>query len=152
MAIHHVIFVPGLGDYKPQGQHLVPGYWRLFGVKGHYHPMIWNDKLSFASKLEKLLTKIDRLASDGSFVSLVGTSAGASAVLVAYAARLDNVTGVACICGKVNHPETVESYRYIENPAFKESMAELQRVLPKLNLAARQRIVSIHPLYDGTPI
>src|SRR6266542_6900779 len=99
--VHHVIYVPGLGDHMPHGQQLVPGYWRLFGVQGHYEPMHWNDKMPFAPKLERLIARIDELAPDGP-VSLVGSSAGASAVLVAYGARLDKVAGVECICGKIN--------------------------------------------------
>jgi pimeloyl-ACP methyl ester carboxylesterase len=97
-----------------------------------------------------LIALIDKLSEDGSKVSLVGTSAGASAVLVAYAARMDKVVSVACVCGKVNHPETIHPARFVENPAFKQSLAELQTALPKLNQAARARIMSVHPLQDGS--
>jgi hypothetical protein len=137
-----------LGDHRTRLQLLAPKYWEIFGIKGHCFVMNWRDKEPFAPKLERLLEMIDGLAEDGSKVSLVGTSAGASAVLVAYAARLDKVAGVVCICGKVNHPETIHPARFIENPAFKESLAELQRVLPKLGPRVRSRILSIRPLKD----
>lgn len=149
MAMHHVLYVPGLGDQRPHGQDMVPRLWQIFGVRGHFVQMHWGDKGSFAAKLERLLAKIDELAVDGNRVSLVGVSAGASMVLVAYAARPDKVAGVVCICGKINHPETVEPWRYTENPAFKASLAELQRVLPKLGPRERARIMSIRPLRDG---
>lgn len=145
---HHVIYVLGLGDHRTRGQRLAPKYWQLFGVQGHTFVMKWGDKELFAPKLERLLALIDRLAADGSRVSLVGASAGASAVLVAFAARPDKVASVVCICGKINHPETVSPHRYTENPAFKESLAELQRVLPRLSNRQRSRILSLRPFYD----
>jgi dienelactone hydrolase len=150
MTAHHVIYVPGLGDHRTKTQRLAPQYWQVFGVKGHCFLMQWRDQEPFASKLERLLSKIDELAADGHKVSLVGASAGASVVLVAYAARLDKVSGVVCICGKINHPETVGPERFLENPAFKDSLARLQEVLPKLGPRDRARILSLHPLYDGT--
>ncbi len=145
---HHVIYVPGLGDHRTKAQLLAPKYWQVFGVTGHCYVMHWRDKEAFAPKLERLLKMIDQLAANGDKVSLVGTSAGASAVLVAFAARLDKVSGVVCICGKINHPETIHPGRFVQNPAFKESLAKLQEVLPKLDGTARSRIMSIHPLAD----
>jgi pimeloyl-ACP methyl ester carboxylesterase len=147
---HHVIYVPGLGDHRTRAQRLAPKYWEVFGVKGHCYVMNWRDKEAFAPKLTRLLQLIDELAKGGNKVSLVGTSAGASAVLVAYAARQDKISGVICICGKINHPETIKPSRFIENPAFKESLSELQRALPVLGPEARARIMSIHPLRDDS--
>jgi hypothetical protein len=147
---HHVIYVPGLGDHRTRVQLLAPKYWQIFGITGQVFVMNWNDKESFAPKLERLLAMTDRLTAEGNKVSMVGVSAGASAVLVAYAARLDKIAGVVCICGKINHPETVEPERFAENPAFKGSLAELQRILPKLGLEHRAHIMSLRPLLDGT--
>lgn len=147
---HHVIYVPGLGDHRTRLQRLAPRYWEVFGIKGHCYVMHWRDKEAFAPKLARLLELIDELAKNGDKVSLVGTSAGASAVLVAYAARLDKVSGVVCICGKINHPDTIRPEKFIENPAFKESLAELQKILPKFSPAACARIMSIRPLRDGS--
>jgi pimeloyl-ACP methyl ester carboxylesterase len=144
---HHIIYVPGLGDHRTWAQRLAPKYWEVFGITGHVFVMNWRDKEAFAPKLERLLRMIDELSTNGDKVSLVGTSAGASAVLNAYTARLDKVAGVVCICGKINNP-SVHSPRYIENPAFKESLMELQRILPKLGPKARARIMSIRPLVD----
>jgi dienelactone hydrolase len=147
---HHVLYVPGLGDHNSHGQETVPQRWGKYGVAGHYAPMLWNDKQPFAPKLQRLVDKIDELSADGSAVSLVGASAGASAVLLALAARPNKVVGVVCICGKVNHPETIGRNRYIENPAFETAMIDLQKALPEITAKYASRIMSIHPLYDGT--
>lgn len=145
---HHVIYVPGLGDNNGHGQETLPDRWRKLDVAGHYLPLIWNDKQPFQPKLQRLLDKIDELSADGP-VSLVGTSAGASAVLIACALRPQKVSGVVCLCGKINHPETVRPERYAENPAFREALAQLQKVLPDIHAKYANRILSIHPLYDG---
>lgn len=147
MVPHHVIYVPGLGDAKPRGQKLVTRLWRPLGVRGHYVPMHWAIDEPWEAKLARLLQAIDELSRTGT-VSLVGTSAGASAVLQAFALRKQAVAGVVCICGKINHPETVNPDYYTENPAFKVALAQLQVALPGLTVADRARILSIHPLKD----
>ncbi|HSX33984.1 MAG TPA: hypothetical protein VLF91_06630 [Candidatus Saccharimonadales bacterium] len=147
--MHHVIYVPGLGDQKLHGQRLVVKLWRVFGVRGHLVSMHWADKKPFEAKLKRLLARIDELAADPyAQVSLVASSAGASAVLLALAARPQQVGAVAIICGKVHRPEIVNPAYYRHNPAFKQALAELQVVLPKLEPTERYRILSLHPLRD----
>jgi predicted alpha/beta hydrolase family esterase len=148
MKMHHVIYVPGLGDAKPQGQQLVTELWRPLGVRGHYVPMHWAVDEPWQTKLERLLQAIDELSKSGT-VSLVGTSAGASAVLQAYERRRTTVAGVVCICGKINNVEAVNPDYYTENPSFKDALAWLQKALPKLSAADCAHILSIHPLWDG---
>jgi pimeloyl-ACP methyl ester carboxylesterase len=145
---HHVIYVPGLGDHRSRGQQMVVRWWRVFGVRSYCYVMNWGDKKPLRPKMEGLLRLVDELAQNGDKVSLIGTSAGASAVLIAYAQRPNKISGVVCICGKISHPETIHPLRYKFNPAFKESMSQLQDVLPKLDTQARARILSIHPLAD----
>jgi len=146
---HHVIYVPGLGDAKPQGQHLVTWLWRVHGLRGHYIPMHWADGEAYAPKLQRLLDKIDELGARGDRVSLIGTSAGASSVLNAYAARRQAVTAVVCICGKIQHPETVHQRTFSENPAFETSLHQAQTSLKQLTMQDRSHILSIHPKSDN---
>lgn len=145
---HHVIYVPGLGDKRSYGQTLAISSWRLFGLKAHYFPLVWSDKEDFEPKLARLLRKIDALKKKGKPVSLVGVSAGAGAVLNAFALRKDAITGVVCIGGKINNPQSINHKVYEINPAFKQSLMLLQKNLKKLNQAERKRIMSIHPLED----
>lgn len=128
---HHVIFVPGLGD-NIWGQGFYVRLWRLHGVHGHLHEIPWKGQGAWEPKLQRLLHEIDTYAEQGYRVSLVGASAGASAVLNAYADRKDKITGVAYICAKINAPETVSEKTYAKNPAFKTSLYALQGVLKKL--------------------
>lgn len=103
---HHIIYVPGLGDYKTYGQNIAIQIWRLFGFRPHYFPLFWQDVAGFKHKLDRLEKFIAGLQKSGDIVSLVGTSAGASAVLNAYVNNMQ-VAGVVYICGKINHPENV---------------------------------------------
>ncbi len=148
MKQHHVIYVPGLGDPRYGKQGWALRLWSVYGVYAHYFPLIWGDGELFEPKFKRLINKIDEVYDQGHIVSLVGVSAGASAVVNAYAQRKDKINGVVCICGKLNNPQTMYPHIFIKNPAFKGSMEKLPSSLRKLSSAKRRRILSIHPLSD----
>lgn len=132
MSQHHVIYVPGILDDKYRAQSSLVASWILHGVHGHCHEMPWAGEGAWEPKFQGLLDEIDKHRKQGHLVSLAGASAGASAILNAYAARKDDITGVAYICAKINGPETVEDKTYRENPAFKTALYALQDELKKL--------------------
>jgi pimeloyl-ACP methyl ester carboxylesterase len=134
---HHVIYVPGILDNIYHIQSLAVKTWRLYGVEGHCHVMPWVGEEAYEVKFQRLLDKVNALTADGHAVSLVGASAGASAVLNAFVRMPDKISGVVLICPKINGPETVSKKTYAENPAFKISLQQLQTSLKKLT--ARQK-------------
>jgi pimeloyl-ACP methyl ester carboxylesterase len=146
---HSIIYVPGLGDAHLGGQRLLVATWRWWGVEPVVCQMKWGDGEPFAPKLARLLGVIDTYNAKGYVVSLVGSSAGASAVINAFAARKDAVSGVVCIAGKINNPEAIgKSYRR-NNPAFVESAYLVQPSLDKLDFEAdRSRIQSRYAFLD----
>jgi hypothetical protein len=145
---HHIIYVPGLGDHKTYGQNFGIQVWRMFGFVPHYFPLGWANKEGFDKKLDRLLKQIDALRNQGHAVSLVGVSAGASAVLNAYNER-EQIIRVVCICGKIQHPGTVRPSRYRSNPDYRESMRRVSRSLELLKTKSLlENIMSIHPLRD----
>jgi len=150
MSKHTVIYVPGLGDTRTGGRRLLIASWRLYGVRPVVHQMNWADKQPFEIKFRALLKHIDERIAAGERVSLVGESAGASVTLEAYAARQDTIHRVACICGKLRHPETIHPDTYRKNPAFAEAMAALPSALTGLNATKLTRVRSLHPLVDPT--
>jgi pimeloyl-ACP methyl ester carboxylesterase len=111
--------------------------------------MLWTDDRPFEKKFQKLLTEIDRLAGQGQKISLVGVSAGASAALSAFAKRKNSISGMVCICGKIQNSQNVQESTYTQNPSFRESMQQLDKNLPNLGQAERKKILSIHPLKDN---
>lgn len=112
--------------------------------------MRWNVAEPFDVKLDRLLKRIDNLHNAGYRVSLVGVSAGASAVVNAFAARQKAVHRVVCICGKLRNPQTIAEATYRRNPAFAESMQQLGTSLESLPAELRGHILSIRPLSDGS--
>lgn len=146
--MHYVLYIPGLGDHNLVGQCFVVRKWRLFGVKPIIIPMIWNNNEPFNDKLAKITSQVDSLFADGHRVSLVGISAGGSAVINALAARNGKIHRVALICGEVNPAITVAPKLVKENPAFAESVDLLQESLDKLTKEDRARIRSYRPIAD----
>lgn len=147
---HVVIYVPGLGDNSVRARKLLVASWWLYGVRPVVHQMNWSDTQPFAQKFSALLTHIDHLATAGHRVSLVGESAGASAVINAFAARPETIHRVACICGKLGSPSNIHPSIYRHNPAFAESMQQLPASIADLGKEQLERIRSVHPLYDVT--
>jgi hypothetical protein len=145
---HAVIYIPGLGDARVAGQRWAVAAWKIYGIEPHLFVMHWNDGEAFAPKLERLLACIDQLVAAGKTVSLVSASAGSSAALTAFAARQEHISGVACICGKLQGYESVQPVTYRKNPAFGQAMQQLPASHKLLGSEARKRIVSLHALAD----
>lgn len=146
---HHLIYVPGLGDRFSYGQDIAINFWRFYGFSPHYLALKWRKNDGMEVKLDKIFSKIDELSRNGSKVSLVGASAGASAVLNAYAKR-KSLTSVIYICGKINRPEAVGTQIYQVNPDFKRSLAVLKGNVDSLSAAELSKILNLHPVTDQT--
>ncbi len=145
---HHVIFIPGLGDHRSYGQDFTINYWRIFGLHAHYLALGWRNKEGFDTKLKKLTDLIDSFTAQGNKVSLCGASAGASAVLAAYAVR-PNVNGVITIAGKINNPETIGQSARDGNPDFFEGAQLIGKNLEILSkLDALKNILCIYAKKD----
>jgi hypothetical protein len=145
---HAIIYVPGLGDHRSRGQQFIMKAWRIYGLHTEVVNMNWHTSEMFNSKLDRLLLRIDTLAEQGYAVSLIGVSAGASAVINAYTVRQDKIHRVVCICGKLRSAESVSSYTYRVNPGFGESLQHLPESLFGLNSDKRVHILSIRPTAD----
>ena len=144
--MHHVIYVPGVGDSNVRWQQRAISTWKVWGVQPHMVPMVWAHDEPPQQKIDRLLSQIDDCATTGS-VSLVGASAGAAAVLVAFAQRPAVVRSVVCIAGKINHAQTIgEAYR-LRNPALLPIAAMVPSALQQL-ADRHDDILSIRALYD----
>lgn len=146
---HAVIYVPGIGDHRYIGQRLLIQTWRLWGVKPVMVRMVWHEGKSFAPKLRRLLHAIDALNTAGYTVSLVGASAGAGAVINAFAERIMVVNGVVCLAGKIHRPEAIGASYQQHSPAFVESAYRVQASLDRLDFdTERPRIQSRYATVD----
>lgn len=145
---HHVIYVPGILDDIYHQSWAVKA-WRLHGVHGHTHLMPWAGPGDYGPKMQRLLDEIDRYRAQGHKVSLVGASAGASAVINAYVERKSDITGVVYFVAKIQAPETVSDRVYAENPAFRTSMDQLQTNLKKLTASDKAKMHSFYSPGDN---
>lgn len=145
-----IIYVPGLGDtlaWLVWLQKTALSLWRVYGVRVEVITMRWIDPIPLEPRFKVLLSHIDQLYGEGKGVSLIGTSAGASAVIAAYAERPEKITGVVTICGKIQGdiPDSVKEL----NPSFAESLKQLKKALQKLTSAQKKHILTIYSPLDA---
>jgi len=144
-----VIYVTGVGDANVSSQRRAVSVWRLWGVQAAVLQMQWARAETWHVKQARLLAEIDRLLAQDRPVALVGASAGAAAVVNAYAIRKDQLIGCVLIAGKVNHPETIgENYRR-GNPDLLACVQACQQSLAELDTQDRKRILSRYALFDA---
>lgn len=150
---HKVIIVPGLGDDGTLpvpvvrfGHRLSTAHWLLFyGLKPQIHDLLWQSKeeTKFEPKLERLVTLIRRLHAEDYLVSLVGISAGGSAILNAFNECQPEVNRVVTVCSHLRMPTTEE-----EKLAGVKPLRETARLAPAFLESVRR----IHALQkEGLP-
>lgn len=142
-----VIYIPGLGDKRVTFQKLAVKLWRIWGVQSQLFHVRWGDGEAFDAKFARLLTVIDRAAKKGP-VALVGSSAGATAVITAMAARPQVVKAAVCIAGKINNPQTVHEGYKQQAPAFWQAVQRTPEALDELSARQRSTILSLQAMVD----
>lgn len=150
MSKHYVIFIPGLGD-DTQKMVLGTKHWVKYGLEPLVHALGWRDHESdFQTKLNKLLEVIDNLIVQGNEVSLVGTSAGGSAVLNVFYERKDKIHKVINVCGRLR-TGSVTGFRSFKSktatsPAFAQSIKQCESHESLWSDQDRQKIMTVRPL------
>jgi hypothetical protein len=144
----HLIYITGLGDHKVNGQLKAVRLWNRYGVSAEVFQVKWADREPWQPKFERLLKLIDQHIAEGKHVALVGASAGASAVINAYAARKDQVVGTVLLAGKVNRAHAIGGSYRSQNPAFITSAEASQYALKTLGPEHRRRTQSRYGIID----
>ncbi|MEI6462560.1 MAG: hypothetical protein WCO33_02725 [bacterium] len=152
---HIVIFVPGLGDEvnSSQVRRLIwaTNRWKKHGVEPVVYLIDWySNQREFKPKLKKLLREIDKYSKKGYKVSLVGCSAGGSAVLNAFIERRESICKVIDVCGRLRKGiqkgfRSFESRTY-KSQAFAEAVEGFENREYLLSSEDRKRIMTIRPL------
>ncbi|PIR99383.1 hypothetical protein COT86_04340 [Candidatus Collierbacteria bacterium CG10_big_fil_rev_8_21_14_0_10_43_36] len=147
---HFVIFVPGLGD-DSRGLEFLSNHWLKHGFTPKIISFGWLDGKKFQPKLEGLLTLIDTLSQQGCLVSLVGTSAGGSAVLNAFLKRKNQIHRVINICGRLRTGPITGlrsfSSKTSTSPAFAESIKLFENREHLLSRTDRKKIMTMRPAF-----
>lgn len=149
--IHHVIVVPGLGGSSFVFRTIVQS-WRRFGIAPEIFEIKWKEaRNDYPTQSSELIKSIDQLHRTGTRVSLVGTSAGGSAVLNAYCAQTEKIHRVVNICGRMIAGQKV--FPSLEtasrtSTAFHTSVLTCEKNLSKLSTKDRSRILTVQPFFD----
>lgn len=138
----------GLGDHKIDEDRF-PDPLKIWGLNGEMFKFLWHENQPFLLKLNKLLSRIDKLSAEGKTVSLVGISAGASGALNAYVRRKDKINRVIFVCGRLGQFELINPSYFMRNPVFKESLSHVSESLEDLGTMDKQKMLSMQPLHDG---
>ncbi|KKR15457.1 MAG: hypothetical protein UT42_C0001G0014 [Candidatus Falkowbacteria bacterium GW2011_GWA2_39_24] len=147
---HKVIIVQGLGRDASKLV-WITRFWKKYGLNPIVYSVGWHDtEEGFVPKLNRLLDLIDKLFEEGDIVSLIGTSAGGSAVINAFAKRKQQIASVVNICGRlrVGTHKGIHSFeiRTASSPAFAESVRMCEQEIEQLSSDDKDRIMTVRPL------
>lgn len=147
MIKHRVIVVPGLGDEGRQLEWLIK-HWKRYGLVPVVYRVGWRDKgSSFHPRLARLIRLIDRYSKRGERVSLVGLSAGGSAVINAFVRRRRIIHKVITVCSRLQRGQErgFRSFttRTASSAAFAQFVALCEYRVQKLSTADRKKIMTV---------
>ena len=145
---HTVILVPGLGD-RILRHTWFTRQWEKDGIKVVIHTAPWNKtEEKFEPKLDRLLQHIDQLSNPQTNLTLIGTSAGASLVINAFAKRKSKIHKVINVCGRVRKGNSIWLPLIIAakgHPAFYESVIACENEISKLTTNDKAKIMTVSP-------
>lgn len=150
--MHYVIIVPGLGDETTKIK-WATNYMSKYDLEPILHNIWWRKgEKHFEPKLKKLVKLIDKLATGSNKVSLIGTSAGSSAVMNAFVLRKNKIYKVISVCGRLKQGSE-KGFRSFEaktasSLAFKESILMFEKHEPNLTKSDKKKIMTIRALFD----
>ncbi len=154
MKEHHIIYVPGLKDHtfiKKALLRLLPLFFRPQDFTIHIIAPNWENGEKFAPKLKLITDEIDQLVKQGHMVSLIGQSAGGSAVLNAFCLRRKVITGVINNTGRLKTGVKVKpslKWAARNSVAFKESVLLFEKNESSLTKLDRKKILTLKPIWD----
>lgn len=149
---HYVLIAPGL-DGRVGGINFVTKSWpNRFGLFPETIPIPWKDGSHFQPHLTRILKRIDELSKQGHTVSLVGTSAGGSAMLNAFLDRKKQVHKVVNVCG-FSVPGTAPgtrsfAVRSAASLSFQEAVGRFNKSKGDLTPSDLKRVMTVRSLLD----
>jgi hypothetical protein len=151
MNAHNVIIIPGLGDNITLTS-LATKHWAFFGLSPIIHPVKWHEGEAIQTKLDVIVDMVDKYIAKGDRVSLVGCSAGGSAVLNVFSERKDAVHKVAIICGRLNTGKQ-SGFRSLKersksSPAFAQSVSLAENKVLLFSASDRKKIMTARAIAD----
>lgn len=147
---HNIILIPGLGD-EIRMLNFLTKHFQKYHLDVAVHRIGWKDgSTDFRPKFDNLLHHIDELSKIGR-VSLVGTSAGGSAALNAFARRKKIVYKAVNLSG-ILRPSKERGWRSFEartttSSQFAQSVKLFVSQEKSLTPADRKRVMTVYPIF-----
>lgn len=145
---HIVIYVPGLGDTNISNRKKMLSTWHYKNTEIVAHTVNWQIDEPWSIKLERLLATIDSYVAKDLYVSLIGESAGASAVMQALQHRTQTLNAVILLCGKSQYPNRISPSLQRKNPALYQAVTGSHAYIQTMPKEAKAKILNIHPFAD----
>ncbi len=147
---HFVIIVPGLGD-EIRATKFLTWHFRRNGLEPVVHRVGWqNEEQEFKPKLDRFVRYIDELSKKGT-VSLIGCSAGGSAVLNAFLVRPKAIEKVVTVCARLRTGPTTGWRSFAaktkSSNAFAQSVKLFESRERELTRSYRKRILTVHAMF-----
>ncbi len=136
----HLIIIPGIGDDHPV-YHKGARVFDMFGFTSRVHVFGWDsaNPSSYSDRIAQLNATISSL--DGE-VYLLGVSAGGSAAVNSFAMLPSKVLKTVTLCS----PLMAFSSRV--NPLLAFSIEQTEQHLAEMARETKDRLLSVHALYD----
>lgn len=146
--MHHIIYIPGLGDRYDGIRKLGLKLWRRKNTHVSHIPMNWLDPHeTLEGKLARLNKVINKHPNHK--VTLVGESAGGAMALVASHRFKDLVHETVTLCGMNRGTGSVSPTLFKSNRAFFDAMIEAEKVIQGLSSDDKEKL---HVVYSSADI
>lgn len=149
--MQNLLIIPGLGDDVRYTKFLTRDWEEKYSIKPHIVAFGWSGESSeFPDRFKKMEKYVDDYIKENNNVSVLGISAGGSAVINLFSRRKDKLKHAVVVCGRL-HDSNVRkmwNHRAEDLGVFEESIKLCEKNLESLSDKDKERILTIRPFYD----
>lgn len=149
--MQNLFIIPGIGYTVDWIKFLTRNWDKKYGIEPHVVDFVWmGESDKFLGRFERMGKYLDEDIKQGKDVSLLGISAGGSAVVNLFYPRRDKIKKVVTICGRVHDSNVRKMWNHKPEilGVYEESVKLCEANLSKLTPEDKKRILTIRPFYD----
>lgn len=147
----NLIIIPGLGDDARYTKFLTRNWEKKYGIKITVMTFGWTGEANkFQERFDVIDEKINKFLQENKNVSLLGISAGGSAVINLYTKNKDKIERVICVCGRLKDPDIGKMWNHRKKDLgiFTQSVRFAEENTCKLDKKDLDKFLTIRPFYD----
>lgn len=149
--MQNLFIIPGIGYTVDWIKFLTRNWERKYGIEPHVVDFNWMaDSEKFPGRFERMGKYLDEDMKDGREISLLGISAGGSAVINLFYPRRNKIKKVVTICGRVRDPNVRKMWNHKPEVlgVYEESVKLCEKNLDKLSDEYKEKIMTVRPYFD----